>query len=154
MRLNQIEKRSKMKTRHSSYRGTALCALAIAIPLVGITTGCIDEIEPQNSTITEAQVMSALGAYDRMVGALTSEIAGQFTYSPSSQYPFDFGLTSFMLARDVMGHDIATKGDWFSYWYQVGGYYRVTSAITQYPWTCYYGWIKNCNTVISNDVCE
>ena len=113
-----------------------------------LTTGCVDEFEPQSSTVTADQVSSAPGAYDNFVSSLTATLAGEFCYSPSSQYPFDFGFPSFFLIRDVMGHDIATRSSWFSSWYEADGY-APTTAICQYPWTCYYSWIKSCNTVIS-----
>ncbi len=111
-------------------------------------SGCIDEVEPQTTTVTAGQVSDAPGAYDNFVAALTSSYAGQFVYSPADKYPFDFGYSAFFLVRDVMAHDIAIRGDWFSYWYECVAL-SPSSAISQLPWTCYYSWIKSCNTVIS-----
>ncbi len=120
----------------------ALCAAAILS-----LTGCVDEFEPQSSTVSLSQVSNAPGAYDNFVSALTSSFAGQFVYSGSDR-PFDFGYSSFFIVRDVMGHDDAYRGDWYSYWYEC--YLLAPSyAVSQFPWTCYYSWIKNCNTVIS-----
>lgn len=121
--------------------GTAALAL--------LATGCVDEFEPQSSTVTINQVSAAPGAYDNFVSAITSTFAGQFVYWPAKQYPFDFGYSAFFLARDITGQDIATRGDWFSYWYESTASLGPTYAICQFPWTCYYSWIKSCNTVIS-----
>lgn len=116
--------------------------------LASFLAGCVDEFDPQGSTATGEQVSTAPGAFDNLVGAITSPLVGQFNYS-SDNYPFDFGYSSFFLVRDVMGQDIAIRGDWFSYWYEVVAL-APTTMISQYPWTCYYGWIKNCNNVIAD----
>ncbi len=116
--------------------------------LLGSATSCIEEIDPQQAYATEEQVSSAPNAFDNAVAATYSTLTGEFLYSASSMYPFDFGITSFMLIRDVMGQDIASRADWYSYWSQC---YSLTtsSGVTQFPWTLYYSWIKNCNTAIS-----
>lgn len=123
-------------------------ALGVAA-LALVTAGCVDEFEPQSATVTIEQVSTAPGAYSNFVTALTSTFAGQFLYDASSKYPFDFGYSAFFLARDVTGQDISPRGDWFSYWYESSAVLGPTYAICQLPWTLYYGWIKNCNTVIS-----
>lgn len=120
-----------------------------AAALAVISTGCVDEFEPQSATVTINQVSAAPGAYDNFVSAITSTFAGQFVYWPAKQYPFDFGYSAFFLARDVSGQDLVTRGDWFSYWYESSPSLGPTYAICQFPWTCYYSWIKSCNTVIS-----
>lgn len=112
-----------------------------------LAVGCVDEFEPQSATASADQVATAPGAFDNFVSSLTSTYAGQFLYDASQTYPFDFGYSAFFLVRDVMGQDIAIRGDWFSYWYEVTAL-APSSAISQLPWTCYYGWIKSCNTVI------
>ena len=114
------------------------------------TTGCIQEIDPQNSTVTAAQAGAAPGAFDNFVGAITSTLAGQFTYSGGSQTPYDFGYSSFFIQRDVMGQDMVLDSDsnWYQSWYTCGTGLGPGYAVCQYPWTYYYGWINSCNTVL------
>lgn len=112
-------------------------------------TSCEKEILPQNSTVTSDQAANAPGAYDNFVSAITSSLCGQFTYSGSDYTPYDCGYPGFMIIQDVMGSDTAEPYlNWFSNWYQ-GQYGGPSYAYAQIPWTYYYGWIKNCNTVIS-----
>lgn len=124
--------------------------MAIAILTIPALTGCIEEYEPQSSTVTIDQAANAPGAFENFVNTLTSSLGGQFTYSGSNQYPWDFGYTSFYLQRDVMGQDIAlaNDGSWYSSWYICDRTLGPGYAVCQLPWTYYYGWIKNCNTVI------
>lgn len=51
-----------------------------------------------------------------------------------------------------MGQDIAiedTGNDWYSTWYGCGTGLGPQYLVCQIPWTYFYSWIKNCNTVIS-----
>lgn len=117
-----------------------------------LMSGCIKEIDPQSSSVTEDQANNAPGAFSNFVAAITNSLAGSFTYSGSSQYPYDFGYPSFFLQRDVMGQDITvedTGSEWYTTWYGCGTGLGPQYAVSQVPWTYYYGWIKSCNTVIS-----
>ena len=125
-----------------------------ALTLTTVTTlnSCIKEIDPQSSTVTKDQAANAPGAFNNFVSSLTSSLNGEFTYSGSSHYPWDFGYPSFFLQRDVMGQDIAVEtsgSEWYTTWYSCGTGLGPTYAVCQLPWTYYYGWIKNCNTVLS-----
>ena len=82
---------------------------------------------------------------------LTGNLSGQFIYGGDSHYVFDFGYPAFFLIRDVMGQDIVPVGtnNWFDTWYQDFTYLAPNWARTQYPWTLYYGWIKDCNIVLT-----
>lgn len=125
---------------------------SIATAGLMLMTGCIKEIDPQNSTITAGQAGNAPGSFDNFVTAITNSLAGSFTYSGSSQYPYDYGYPSFFLQRDVMGQDIAvedTGSEWYTTWYGCGTGLGPQYAVSQLPWTYYYGWIKSCNTVLS-----
>lgn len=125
---------------------------SIATAGLMLMTGCIKEIDPQNSTITAGQAGNAPGSFDNFVTAITNSLAGSFTYNGSSQYPYDYGYPSFFLQRDVMGQDIAvedTGSEWYTTWYGCGTGLGPQYAVSQVPWTYYYGWIKSCNTVLS-----
>ena len=113
-------------------------------------TGCIEEIDPQSSTVTVDQAGNAPGAYNNFVDAITSDLSGQFNYWPAQLFPFDFGYSSFFLVRDVMGNDmtLSNTGSYYFTWYSCGTALGPQYAICQFPWTDYYGWINNCNTVI------
>ena len=127
-------------------------SIMMAAALMSMTfTGCIEEIDPQTSTVTEQQAKDAPGAFDNFVQNLTGNLSGQFIYGGDSHYVFDFGYPSFFLIRDVMGQDIVPVGtnNWFDTWYQDFTYLAPNWARTQYPWTLYYGWIKDCNIVLT-----
>ena len=131
---------------------TIIYIAALALTTVTTLNSCIKEIDPQSSTATKNQAANAPGAFDNFVASLTSSLNGKFTYSGSSQYPWDFGYPSFFLQRDVMGQDIAVEtsgSEWYNTWYSCGTGLGPTYAVCQLPWTYYYGWIKNCNTVLS-----
>ena len=53
-------------------------------------TGCIEEINPQTSTVTEQQAKDAPGAFDNFVENLTGNLTGQFIYGGDSHYVFDY----------------------------------------------------------------
>jgi hypothetical protein len=117
---------------------------------IAVTTSCIKEIDPQSDTVTAAQAANAPGSFDNFVSAITSSLAGSFTYGDTDNYPWDFGYSSFFLQRDAMGQDIATEdGGWYGTWYGCGTGLGPQYRDCQVPWTYYYGWIKSCNTVIS-----
>ena len=124
-------------------------SLATVIALMAFTA-CIKEFTPQTSYATNEQVSNAPGSFDLFVDALTSTLAGDFTYGGSdSKYPFDFGYPAFFLERDLMGQDIVYPyQNWYTYWYSIRSL-GPTTAISQIPWTYYYGWIKGCNDVIN-----
>lgn len=121
--------------------------------LVSLTIGCIQEIDPQNSSVTVNQAASAPGSYDNFVNAITNSLTGSFTYGgDSNKYPWDFGYPSFYLQRDVMGNDFACESsgsEWYTTWYACETGLGPEYAICQVPWTYYYKWIKNCNTVLT-----
>ena len=92
-------------------------AFISAACIVPLASGCIQEIEPQNDSVTLGQAAAAPGAYDNFVDAITSSLTGAFTYGGNdNNYPWDFGYPSFYLQRDVMGNDIACE-DADSEWY-------------------------------------
>ena len=130
-----------------------IVSLAIATFTLSSLTGCIEEYEPEGygNYVTTDQASQAPGAFDNFVNNITSSLSGQFTYSGSSMRPWDFGYTSFFLQRDVMGQDIAlaNDGSWYQSWYASSIALGPRYAACQLPWTYYYGWIKNCNTVLS-----
>ncbi len=128
-------------------------SLTVATLALSTVTSCIEEYDPEGygDYVTTEQASEAPGSYDNFVNNVTSSLSGEFTYSGSNMYPWDFGYTSFFLQRDVMGQDIAlaNDGSWYQTWYTCGVGLGPSYAVCQLPWTYYYGWIKNCNTVLS-----
>jgi hypothetical protein len=125
-----------------------LATVALTTPLL---TSCIEEVEPQTSTVTEAQASRATKFYESSVAGLTSSLVGQFTYSGSDNHPYDFGYPAFFLERDVMGMDMVPAGtnNWFSTWYECSVALAPLYARCQVPWTYYFKWIDSCNKVIA-----
>ncbi len=142
--------RNNYKERNNMNRCMIKAAL---VAIAGLTlTSCIEEIDPQSSTVTKEQVMNARGAYGNLVSAITSSLNGEFTYSGNNTDPYDFGYPSFFLQRDVMGQDMVVQdsgSEWYSTWYGSFSGLAPTTGRCQVPWTYYYGWIKNCNVVLS-----
>lgn len=123
--------------------------LAVVFGLT-MTTGCIEEYTPQTSYVSEDQAADAPGSFQNFVNGITSPLVGEFNYSPTNMYPYDYGYPSFFQQRDVMGQDIVPEGanNFYQSWYTCSIGLGPQYAICQVPWTVYYNWIKNCNTVI------
>lgn len=117
-----------------------------------LLTGCIEEEQPQNGTPSLDQVANAPGSFDNLVANLTSNLCGKRLYAPSGTDMWDYGYPSLFLTRDVEGQDIVPAGtnNWYSTWYNNVQYMASGYAVTQLPWTYYYGWINDCNVVIKN----
>ncbi len=125
-------------------------AAVAAVVLTGFSS-CIEEVTPQTGYVTEEQAAKAPNSFESFVAGLTNGLCGSFVYSPLNEYPWDYGYPSFFLTRDVMGQDIAldNDGDWYQTWYTCGTALGPHYAVCQLPMTYFYGWIKDCNTVIS-----
>ena len=82
--------------------------LTVAFGLT-LATSCIEEIDPQSSTITKDQAANAPGSYDNFVSGITSSLAGTFQFGAGAdkRYPYDYGYPSFYQMRDVMGQDLS-----------------------------------------------
>lgn len=120
---------------------------------VATLTSCIEEVTPQgyNDLASIDQAANAPGSFNNFVSNLTGSLAGQFTYGGSEHYVYDYGYPSFFLTRDVEGQDMVPVGtnNWYSTWYSSPSRLSSGYTVCQLPWTYYYGWIKNCNTVIN-----
>lgn len=127
-----------------------IITLLIAVATVSLcATSCIEEVDPQTSTVSVDQVKNAPGAFNNAVDAITATLCGQFVYSSDNQYPYDLGLPAFYLERDIMGQDVVYPyQNWYTYWYSAT-YLGPSYRMAQLPWTYYYKWIKSCNEVIT-----
>lgn len=125
---------------------------SVAAFTFALATSCIEVIDPQRETVTGEQAANAPGSYDNFVTTITNSLAGSYVFGTGNQYPYDYGYPSFFLMRDVMGQDIAVEDsgrEWYTTWYGCGPELGPKYLVSQLPWTYYYGWIKNCNTVIT-----
>lgn len=125
-------------------------AILAGAALLTMPTSCIKEFEPQSGTVTSDQAANAPGSFDNFVGAIATDISGQFLFGSDDHRANDYGYTTFWLFGDVMGNDMVAYGgdtNWYSSFYQ--SQYLGSGYINcQYYWAFYYGEIKNCNTVI------
>lgn len=128
-------------------------AAALMVGALTLPTSCVEEYEPQNGNVTDGQAGSAPGSFDNFVSGITTSLNGQSNYSNDPKgYNNDFGMPSMFIMHDVMGQDMVSNGtgtDWFSSWYMYDQTLGPSYANCQMPWTVYYAWIKNCNTVIA-----
>ena len=69
----------------------SIVSVALAMPML---TSCIQEIDPQTSYVTQKQASETPGFFESSVASLISNLNGQFTYSGSSNHPYDFGYPS------------------------------------------------------------
>ena len=121
--------------------------LAVAV----LTTGCIDEVLPQQGVASGDQVAAAPGAFQNSVDAMTATMVGQYLFSADNHYNYDIGYPGFIMMRDVMGQDmpLAMDGnDHYTSWYASGTGLGPRYLVCQIPWTYYYKWISNCNIVL------
>ncbi len=128
-------------------------ACMTAVLGLSLLTGCIKEIDPMTNIVTAEQANSTPGSFDKFVTSITNSLCGSFTYGGTSNvYPFDYGYPSFFLQRDYMGCDLTledSSSGWYSSWYACATGLGPSGGYCQVPWTYYYGWIKNCNNVLS-----
>ena len=127
--------------------------LAAAALMLSSFTSCIQEYEPQRGYASQDQVDKAPTAFASLTNALTSSLCGNYPYmGTSGNYAHDFGYPSTMIMRDISGQDFAPVDasgyEWWNSWYQGDVSLGPGYANNQMPWTYYFGWIKNCNTVI------
>lgn len=127
---------------------------AVSLAMMAGVTSCIQEIEPQgqDNLVSADQAANAPGAFDNFVSAVTGSLTGSYIYSPSNQYPWDFGMPSLWIQRDIMGQDMLpgymTGSEWYQSWYSCGGYLTSDGGYGSYlSWLFYYTWMNNCNTV-------
>lgn len=132
-----------MKKILSTFFVSAACATML--------TSCIEEVDPMTSSVTLEQAADAPGSFQKFVDGLTNNMCGNFVYAGSDHRVYDYGYPSFFLTRDVEGQDVVPVGtnNWYQTWYQEPQYLASGYAVTQLPWTYYYGWIKDCNTVLA-----
>ena len=118
-----------------------------------LATGCIEEIDPLTSYVTQDQLDNAPDASAKLATAITSTLVGQCLYaSYTYNYAWDFGMPAQFIMRDSQGQDMANvdnDSNWFSTWEYCGTGLGPGYAVCQIPWTYYYGWIKNCNNVLT-----
>ena len=114
-------------------------------------TGCLDETEPESSTVTEKQVQESSAATEAAVLAMPSYFNnyGSSIVERGWHYPFGYGAN--MYIRDLMtgdlGHSSTNYSSHFYYWaqnkYQGDGY-----VFCQFIFNYYYGFVLTINTAI------
>ncbi|MBD5099560.1 MAG: RagB/SusD family nutrient uptake outer membrane protein [Clostridiales bacterium] len=114
-----------------------------------LTTGCIEDFQPEGGSVSAGQVANAPGYYNSAVEALTATLSGTFM-TGNTLTSYDFGYSSLGLQRDMLGNDIfmPNNGSPFFVWYYnfvgLGPQY----AYSSYPWNTYFKWIYNCNNLL------
>ena len=82
------------------------------IPFVAaslLATGCIEEIDPMTSVVTQDQLNKAPNSAEKLATGITSSMSGQFIYQPSSTDADDYGYTSTILFRDTRAWTWSTE---------------------------------------------
>lgn len=87
-----------MKLNKMTFAALVLAATSL--------TSCIEEIDPQSSTVTIDQAASAPNSFNKFVSAITADMNGRpmmFSSSKLGDNNYDFGYPSQMIQRDLMG---------------------------------------------------
>ncbi|MCM1522265.1 MAG: RagB/SusD family nutrient uptake outer membrane protein [Muribaculaceae bacterium] len=120
--------------------------LALTVATMGLTTGCVEDVTPMGSTITQEQLQGNTKAG----GATLSAIPAMVIYSNSdnSDWHGDFGYPSMMIVRDRMTGDMlinchGTNYDHFSGYAQA--YNAENLAVNQRVWNYYTRFVLACN---------
>ena len=126
--------------------------ITLLLPAIALT-GCLEQYDPAQTYVSKDQVQNAPNSAEAIVAAVTSDAVGHCCYaSYTYNYAWDFGLPAQFIARDVEGQDmtgINSGYNWFSSWEYCDVSLGPGYALCQVPWTVYYSWIKNCNSVLT-----
>lgn len=126
--------------------------ITLLLPAIALT-GCLEQYDPAQTYVSKDQVQNAPNSAEAIVAAVTSDAVGHCCYaSYTYNYAWDFGLPAQFIARDVEGQDmtgINSGYNWFSSWEYCDVSLSPGYALCQVPWTVYYSWIKNCNSVLT-----
>lgn len=125
-----------------------IAGMGVAVMSLATFNSCIEEVEPQSSTVIESQVNQSSSAVKALVWGLP-----YYFNACARDYHFEFGYGAMLHMRDVMTGDLPVNPspsgyDWFAE-------YEQTTLLNQdaptiwYVWAYYNKFIQNTNVALS-----
>ena len=125
-----------------------IAGMGVAVMSLATFNSCIEEVEPQSSTVIESQVNQSSSAVKALVWGLP-----YYFNACARDYHFEFGYGAMLHMRDVMTGDLPVSPspsgyDWFAE-------YEQTTLLNQdaptiwYVWAYYNKFIQNTNVALS-----
>ena len=127
--------------------------IAAATLTLGLTTSCIDEVEPTDGAITE-QVQKSPAAAKAMLMAMPAYENEIWMTGYNSNWHNCFGYAAMMHIRNVMGADLTNNngdgyGSHFYYWARNKSMDE-GKMFGQFIWNYYYGFLMTVNTLVGS----
>lgn len=126
---------------------------ALAVVLTGGVSSCIDEFQPESSTVTSEQLTKMSSGTTGLVNAI-SGIFGEPNTITSEEY--DLGYMGLGMIRDIHCSDFPIYTSSYDYfWYYTTNTYLGNNYVTAYyPWAYYYKLIASTHQVLRLDYTE
>lgn len=125
-----------------------ICVLGLAILAVTVMSGCMDEVDPNSSLVTEKQVQESPAAADALLMALPAYL-NKYT---DTDWHYSFGYGAQMMIRNMLGGDVgfnkASYASHFYYW-GINQYQGTDYVFAGYVWTYYWGFLLAINNMIA-----
>ena len=125
-----------------------IAGMGVAVMSLATFNSCIEEVDPQSSTVIESQVNHSSSAVKALIWGLP-----YYFNACATDYHFEFGYGAMLHMRDVMTGDLPVNPspsgyDWFAE-------YEQTTLLNQdaptiwYVWAYYNKFIQNTNVALS-----
>ena len=123
-------------------------ALSLAGLAVTAMTGCMDEVDPNSSTVTEEQVKESKTAANALLMAMPAYL-NRYT---DTGWHYSFGYGAQLMIRNMLGGDvgfnISSYAGHFSRW-GINQYQGTDYVFAGYIWSYYYGFMLAINNMVS-----
>ena len=125
-----------------------IAGMGVAVMSLATFNSCIEEVEPQSSTVIESQVNQSSSAVKALIWGLP-----YYFNACARDYHFEFGYGAMLHMRDVMTGDLpvvySPNGyDWFAN-YEQTTLLNQDSPTIWYVWAYYNKFIQNTNVALS-----
>lgn len=126
---------------------------SIAVILTSCVSGCIDEYDPESSTVTAEQLTTLSSENTGLVNAI-SGFFGKPNSITSEEY--DLGYIGLGMIRDIHCSDFSINSSSYEYfWYYATNTYLGNNYVTAYfPWAYYYKLINSTHQVLRKTYSE
>ena len=124
-----------------------IAGMGVAFMSLATFNSCIEEVEPQSSTVIEEQVNQSSSAVKALVWGLP-----YYFNACATDYHFEFGYGAMLHMRDVMTGDMPIQEspsgyDWFDGFEQTTSFSQ-NSTYMWYVWAYYNKFIQNTNVTL------
>ncbi len=125
-----------------------IAGMGVAVMSLATFNSCIEEVDPQSSTVIESQVNHSSSAVKALIWGLP-----YYFNACARDYHFEFGYGAMLHMRDVMTGDLPVNPspsgyDWFAN-YEQTTLLNQDAATIWYVWAYYNKFIQNTNVALS-----